>query len=191
MNIIDKYKTSVIKKLIYKSKHKSKERSTKYPKKGIYKISYEFIVRQLKKQKYRCYYSNIRFSYQCGSPYKISLERLDDDQGYTEKNTVLICQLFNIGHGRTFTKTKFNYIYTHNDTPMDDDELEEMLPTIISFAKRLYKSAKASSIRRRISKTPKTLDINITYQDIVDIILKQRGDGRSVANDSYGCFKTH
>ena len=175
MNSIDKCRRLAINRLVYNSRSKSKRRSKLYPKKGTCNISYEFIVRQMKKQNYRCYYSNIRFSYQCGSPYKLSLERLDDDQGYTEKNTVLICQLFNIGHGRTFTKKKFNYIKSHNDTPLDDDEFEEMLPMITSFAKKLFRSAKSSSLRRRASKTPKSLDINITLKDIVDTIRNQRG----------------
>lgn len=62
---------------------------------GEFNITLDIILNKLKEQKGKCYYSNIPLVFKRKSDWMMSLERLDNSEGYTENNTVLVCAEFN------------------------------------------------------------------------------------------------
>eukprot|EP01083_Nonionella_stella_P082513 227748_1 len=62
---------------------------------GMYELTFEFVVCTLAKQQWRCYYSNIPLMFDKDSPWNLSFERLDNDLGYTLDNTRFISIIFN------------------------------------------------------------------------------------------------
>eukprot|EP01083_Nonionella_stella_P075637 205677_1 len=75
------------------------------------------------KQQWRCYYSNIPLVFDKKSPWKFSIERLDNDLGYTLDNTRFIAIIFNtMGNTRSthnvtgspqWNREKMNYFLMH------------------------------------------------------------------------------
>ena len=73
---------------------------------GICDLTIDEIIEIYNKQNGRCYYSNIRMNPKPCSNWQCSLERLNDNDGYTKNNVVLVCLEFN---NRTkWTNNKIN-----------------------------------------------------------------------------------
>ena len=58
-------------------------------------ISLDDLFDSLEEQNFRCYYSGIPMQLKTNADWRCSLERLDNINGYTKKNCVLICWEFN------------------------------------------------------------------------------------------------
>lgn len=89
-------------------------------------ITYDCIMEKIISQKGRCFYSGIPLVYSKKRDWIISLERLDNNIGYTNENVVLICGEFNssdtslltenkseIVGSSQWSKEKFNYFMSH------------------------------------------------------------------------------
>lgn len=62
---------------------------------GIYEINFEFLKNKYDEQNKKCYYSGIEMNINSYAIWKCSPERLNDNIGYTEQNTVLVCSELN------------------------------------------------------------------------------------------------
>lgn len=164
-----------ISKLVTRSKTKARARGETYPKKGEHNIDVEFVNRQLELQKYKCYYSGLGVTFGHGDRTRASLERLDDQKGYTQDNTVIICSMFNVGSGRTLSRQKFEHVRTHNDRPMTRQEFDQQSAELESFARKLAKDARKNSRWRSKRRPHEDHRMTISYKFIMDLIWQQRG----------------
>ena len=71
-----------------------------------YELTLEIILNKIIQQKGRCYYSNIPLTFKPKTDWSLSIERLDNKKGYTDKNTVLICLEFNSMDQSSITETE-------------------------------------------------------------------------------------
>jgi len=107
-----KYQTSdgYWKIMLNNAKNHSKSRKEKGRiEAGIFNLSIEDLENKWKKQNGKCYYSDIKMTKERHSNWSCSLERLNNSLGYTNNNTVLICQEFNIAQAQ-WTLNKINNI---------------------------------------------------------------------------------
>jgi len=66
------------------------------------------ITNEIKDHRLRCFYSNVKLSFsEMRFDFALSIERLNEDLGYVEKNLKLICSEFNTGH-RQWSRELFN-----------------------------------------------------------------------------------
>ena len=65
---------------------------------GVFNLTLQQLFDIYKKQDGKCYYSSIKMNMKTATNWKASIERLDDNKGYTINNSVLVCLEFN---GRT------------------------------------------------------------------------------------------
>jgi hypothetical protein len=87
-------------------------------------VTVEQLTDKLHSQKFRCFYSGILLSFK-SSAWQVSLERLDDKQGYSNSNTALICLEFNVA--AKWTRTKLSSIQHERQTTLDQDELTKAI----------------------------------------------------------------
>lgn len=73
-------------------------------------LTYTILLETYKRQKGRCYYSNIFMNFESLKDFCLSLERLDNSRGYEETNCVLICQEFQTSNQWTIDKFKFAFL---------------------------------------------------------------------------------
>lgn len=67
------------------------------------------ITNEIKEHRLRCFYSNVKLSFSgMRFDFAISIERLNEEKGYVEKNLKLICSEFNTGHDRQWSRELFN-----------------------------------------------------------------------------------
>ena len=83
-----------------------RKRSTKDDNRGECTISLDELFNILEGQKFRCYYSGIPMQFTTNSDWRCSLERLDNMEGYTKENCVLICYEFNSADRTALAKFK-------------------------------------------------------------------------------------
>lgn len=71
-----------------------------------------YLMKLLREQKYRCYFSGVRFKLETNkrSPYKPSVDRLDPDGPYTKDNIVLSCQFINYARNNTNEKDTIEFL---------------------------------------------------------------------------------
>jgi len=74
-----------------------------------FNLTIEHIIDKIKFQHGKCYYSGIPFSLTSSENWPISIERINNKKGYTNKNTILICLEFNTM--TQWNKEKFDYFY--------------------------------------------------------------------------------
>jgi hypothetical protein len=66
------------------------------------------ITNEIKEHRLRCFYSNVKMSFsEMRFDFALSIERLNEDLGYVEKNLKLVCKEFNTGH-RQWSRELFN-----------------------------------------------------------------------------------
>eukprot|EP01084_Bolivina_argentea_P259997 438928_1 len=95
------------------SMNSAKRRGLRDPNRGIFELSNTYIADGLRKQQWRCYYSNIPLEFKTHSPWSFSPERLDNNIGYTVDNTRYICQIFNSGNRAQWNRKKMNDFLVH------------------------------------------------------------------------------
>ncbi len=61
----------------------------------VFQITYDDLIKQLRKQKGKCKYTGINMSFDGSQPFHISLERINVNIGYTTSNIIFICQELN------------------------------------------------------------------------------------------------
>eukprot|EP01083_Nonionella_stella_P281761 958871_1 len=66
-----------------------------YPERKIFTLTQEDVFVKILTQRFRCYYSGIPMIFKAGSDWQCSIERIDNEKGYTTTNCVLICREFN------------------------------------------------------------------------------------------------
>jgi len=76
----------------------------------------------------RCYYSGIAMKNTHHVDWMMSIERLNNSQGYTDENTVLCCHEFNIGNTK-WTLDKINLIPRLSEAKIDIDNLMSQVLT--------------------------------------------------------------
>ena len=76
-------------------------------------LTEDILIKKFHNQNGKCYWSglnlNEEFNYIKHHPFAISVERLDNSQGYTDENTVLTRRLFNLGR-MAFPETEFKEV---------------------------------------------------------------------------------
>eukprot|EP01084_Bolivina_argentea_P257564 433982_1 len=77
------------------AKHRSNVRAQKCPHRGIFELTAEIAFDILSKQNWRCYYSDIPLEFEPGTAWNFSIERLNNNVGYSMDNTRFICNIFN------------------------------------------------------------------------------------------------
>lgn len=84
---------------------------------GTFDLTWQDIQDIYHKQEGKCYYSNIPFVLEINSDWKCSLERTDQQQGYTLDNVVLVCVEFNSNSQWSTDKFRdfIRLIYTNHE----------------------------------------------------------------------------
>lgn len=96
-----------LKGLLRGAKASAKTRKNKGREKaGKFDLTFEQILELYKKQDGKCFYSKIKMSTKTCSKWKASIERLNDEKGYTINNIVLVCHEFN--HKTKWSHEKLN-----------------------------------------------------------------------------------
>jgi hypothetical protein len=165
-----------ITEMISHARGKARLRFRKDPQRGRFTINRQFIIDQLCKQNYRCYYSNIPLSFEANCWRQASLERMDDRQGYTPENVVIICYALNIGLGRSFSRQKFQTLIKETPhPPMTREEFDRQLTEIKLFCSKVLLNARKNSKMRQLKRKHEDHSIDLTVQDLIDLVWYQRG----------------
>lgn len=131
-------------------------------------IDISWIRAQLARQNGRCAYSGFPMDSLCYSMYQVSLERLNNMQGYTPENVVMVCNVFNIGHNRRMSREKFLFLMTGATDPMSTKEMNSELTKIVPFCKRLVSDAQNRSRQ-------KGFEFSMTTEAVVKMYFDQGG----------------
>lgn len=75
-------------------------------------IDLEWLKDQYHRQRGRCYYSGIALKFGVKKEWALSLERINEEHGYTPTNCVLCCLEFNTGHNCQWSKDKIAFLLT-------------------------------------------------------------------------------
>ncbi len=62
-------------------------------------LTSELLTEKLLRQGGRCFWTGVELDFVRGSPWKVSIDRLDNGRGYTAENTVLACWFANRARG--------------------------------------------------------------------------------------------
>ena len=141
-------------------------------------IDMAWILRQMDLQEGRCAYSGFRMDSKCHSLYQASLERRDNTLGYVPENVILVCNVFNIGHGRAMSVPKFRHLVSHCDAPLSNAEISAA--PIASAAGRLVSHARNGSPERGIL-------FDLSVADVVDMYREPCGCGSNRAPPTGTC----
>jgi hypothetical protein len=79
----------------------------------LHTLTPEIVMNMLSEQDGKCKLSGQLMSYIPGSDFQLSIERVDESQGYTKENCILVALEFN-GNPQ-FTQEKVEYVFTHTD----------------------------------------------------------------------------
>ncbi len=103
-------------------------------------------------QKGRCYISFQPLILKHNADYLCSVERIDNNQGETIENTVLICKEFNIGSNLQFTRQLLQKCIELKDYEYTDEEIESVCKQIVEF--------------NTIERTKVIMEENIEYNEL-------------------------
>jgi hypothetical protein len=82
-------------------------------------LTQELLVKKFKEQNGKCYWSGLplkeEYNYIKHHPLAISVERLDNSEGYTYENTVLTRRLYNLGR-MAFPESEFRRVLEEMNT---------------------------------------------------------------------------
>jgi hypothetical protein len=88
-----RYKKWVSKNFIHFQLLQAKHRSIRDNRK--FELTDEIIMKKLKEQKECCYISNLPISLVPKNPYSLSIDRIDNNKGYTIENTIIVTKFIN------------------------------------------------------------------------------------------------
>lgn len=105
---------------------------------GVCNIIREDLITIWNRQNGKCYYSGIQMIPQPNSNWQCSLERFDNNKGYTTDNISLVCLEFNNYTKWTLDKIKrmLFFIYEYNDDIFLLQEIDNILNSVKSHKKR-------------------------------------------------------
>jgi hypothetical protein len=148
-------------------------------------IDSDALIKMFNDQKGLCAYSGLPMITKPLSDWQASPERLNNDLGYPESNTVLVCLEFNTGHTQ-WSWDKVKQLRELRNKPVDLDALTTQVANakgkwskspLRQFAAQLFQSARSHS--RNIAKNPKRSEENseftLTVDDILQKIIDQKG----------------
>lgn len=94
-----------------------------------FELDLEFLKQLYVEQKGNCHYSNMKMCLETLSDFQLSVERLDEENGYTKTNIRLIILELQNGH-RQWTKIKFtDFCQDYNDFEIVSDKESELIKT--------------------------------------------------------------
>lgn len=77
-----------------------------------FSLTEEVIIAMLKQQNFKCYYSGVNMCFSYKADWMCSIERLDEEKGYSADNCVLIANEFQNGNSQ-WSKEKVQYFREH------------------------------------------------------------------------------
>jgi hypothetical protein len=125
-----------IKERLRASQRKAKERSGRGDSSGDHSLTLDMVFDKIISQKGRCAYSGIPLVFKRNADWMLSIERIDNCNGYTDVNTVLICTEFNVGScpadtkyadvkgSSQWNKAKFEYFLSYLKKQTNDAALK-------------------------------------------------------------------
>ena len=137
-----------------------------------HQIDADYIISVYEDQNGMCHYSGMRMTLE--GPHRISIERLDDSMGYIVGNVVLVCRVFNIGHGRTFNREKLDFLLSEHQKPHGLGELMED-PHLVSTCKDLARWARSHSKLRQRKRPEEDHSYMIHYMEVLQMVYNQDG----------------
>jgi len=146
---------------------------------GVCTMDSDALIKMFNDQKGRCAYSGLPMATKPLSDWQASPERLNNDLGYPESNTVLVCLEFNTAHIQ-WSRDTVKKLRELRDKPVDLDALTTHVENakgkrtkspLRQFATILFKCAKAHL--RQIAKNPNRSKENSEFSLTVDIILQK------------------
>lgn len=107
---------------------------------GVFNLKYDDIVNIWNKQCGKCHHSGIPMKYD-KNEWRLSIDRIDNDKGYTVDNIVLCCLEFNTR--KTWTDTKINEMIDilEMQIQLNNTKSEDYIPCL----QRLLTNSKAST----------------------------------------------
>ena len=84
-----------LRNLVYMKKTRGKSLKQKYPLK-IFNLTYEQVIDIYNKQERKCFYSGLPFVVEKNHPMSISIDRIDNNKGYTIDNIALCARAINL-----------------------------------------------------------------------------------------------
>jgi len=152
---------------------------------GVCDVDYDKLVKIFNDQKGLCAYSGLPMVPKPLSDWQASSERLNNDLGYPEFNTVLVCLEFNTGNTQ-WSRDKVKGLKELRSKPVDLDALTTQVENakgkgsispLRRFTTNLFRSAQKHSLR--IAKNPKrskeNSEFSLTVDDILQKIIDQKG----------------
>ena len=103
---------------------------------GTFDLTYEDVVKKWDEQGGLCYYSHIPMVTSSLSDWQMSIERLDNDKGYTPDNIVLVCLEFNTPV--QWTMAKVEALFEDHPDAYDEDDIEFERKAIVSKPRNRY-----------------------------------------------------
>jgi len=148
-------------------------------------VDFDGLVKIFNDQKGLCAYSGLPLVTKALSDWQASPERLNNDLGYPESNTVLVCLEFNTPHIQ-WSRHKVKQLRELRGKPIDLDALNDHVESskdkrlkspLRQFVSYLIKGAQSHS--RAIAKNPKrskeNSEFSLTVDDILQKIIDQKG----------------
>lgn len=111
-----------IRKFIAKLKRTAKNRPwpKQDPRANDFDLTTNFLLDVLQRQRGRCSYSDIPFTFKPNVDWSVSLERLDNQKGYARDNVCLVCYEFNTS--AQWSKEKFEYFLSFAQRAFETNE---------------------------------------------------------------------
>lgn len=86
----------------------------------IYSVSLDFLCALYERQFGRCAISDLPMTTKFHSPYAISIDRVDSDEGYTEGNVQLVCQAINLAKARHDNSVMVEFVNSIKEAGRND-----------------------------------------------------------------------
>ena len=108
--------------LLHHAKRSAERRKSKGREEaGVFDLTLDRLIEIYNKQNGKCYYSNIQMNTKSATNWMCSLERLDNDKGYTGDNVALVCLEFN--NGTKWSKEKIDELLLEIRKEINYDEI--------------------------------------------------------------------
>lgn len=152
---------------------------------GVCTMDSDALIKMFNDQKGLCAYSGLPMATKPLSDWQASPERLNNDLGYPESNTVLVCFEFNTSHTQ-WSRDKVKKLRESMSKPVDLDALTTEVTNakgkwsesaLRQFATRLFSSAKRHSqvIANNPKRSKENSEFTLTIDDILQKIIDQKG----------------
>lgn len=144
-----------------------------------YTLTKDVILRKYHEQEGLCALTGIKMSHVPNTDWKISIERLDNDKGYTDENTVLIVHELNGFVQMTREKTRL--LFTHHDENTSHPHMNvihsqtKVIGGVDKKVSTMFSHSKHNNKRRNEKGNRGYLEHSITKEMLFDQLRKQQG----------------